>query len=64
MPGPSREEAQRFRRAAEEALDQLEWCIGYLHRIRKNGLATALAQNRSAIQQQLREADDEFRGRR
>jgi hypothetical protein len=64
MSGRSTEEAERFRRAAEEALGQLEWCIGYLHRIHKNSLASALARNRSAIREQLRDADDEFRSRR
>jgi hypothetical protein len=61
IPGPSTEEAERFRRAAEQALDQLEWCIGYLNRIHKSDLATALARNRSAIRRKLNDADEEFR---
>jgi hypothetical protein len=60
----SREEAERYRRAAEEALDQLEWCVGYLRQVRKDRLANALARNRSAIRHQLRDADEEFHRRR
>ena len=29
------EEADRYRKAAEDALQQLDWAIGYLHGIRK-----------------------------
>lgn len=46
-------EAERYREAAEAALDQLDWCIGYLHRIRKSPLADALARNRSEIRTRL-----------
>ena len=42
-------EAERYRVAAEAALDQLDWCIAYLHRIRKPQLAAAVARNRSEI---------------
>jgi hypothetical protein len=49
----NREECERFRRAAEDALQQLDWCIGYLHGIHKEGEARALARNRSYIRQQL-----------
>ena len=28
-------ERDRYRKAAEEALQQLDWCIDYLHRIHK-----------------------------
>jgi hypothetical protein len=31
------------------ALQQLEWCIGYLRRIRKPRIAKALEANRAAI---------------
>jgi hypothetical protein len=47
------EEADRYRRAAEDALQQLDWAIGYLHGIRKVGISRALAQNRSYIRQEL-----------
>jgi hypothetical protein len=46
-------DAERYRVAAEAALDQLDWCITYLHRIRKSSIASALAQNRSEIQRRL-----------
>jgi hypothetical protein len=53
------EECERFRRAAEDALQQLDWAIGYLHGIHKKGEARALARNRSYIRQQLlRQADE------
>jgi hypothetical protein len=42
-------EAERYRRATIHTLEQLEWCIQYLHRIRKESLAEALARNRAKI---------------
>ena len=47
------EELDRYRRAAEDALGQLDWCIGYLHGIRKVGISRALAKNRSFIRTKL-----------
>jgi hypothetical protein len=47
------EEADRYRRAAEDALQQLDWCIGYLHGIRKPKISTQLARNRSHIRRAL-----------
>jgi hypothetical protein len=47
------EEADRYRTAAEDALQQLDWTIGYLHGIRKVEISRALAKNRSYIRQQL-----------
>ena len=46
-------DAERYRVAAEATLDQLDWCISYLHRIRKSPIATALAQNQSEIRRRL-----------
>lgn len=43
------EEAARYHRAAELALDQLEWCIDYLRSIHKNRLAKQLAKNHAEI---------------
>ena len=52
---PARQtEAERYRVAAEAALDQLDWCIAYFHRIRKSPIATAIARNRSEIRRRLR----------
>jgi hypothetical protein len=45
----TRRERERYRVAAEEALNQLDWCIAYLHRIRKPAIAAALQRNRSEI---------------
>ena len=47
------EEVDRYRRASEDALQQLDWCIGYLHGCGKTGLARGLATNRSHIRQHL-----------
>jgi hypothetical protein len=47
------DEAERYRRAAEDALQQLDWAIGYLHGIRKTDISRALAKNRSFIRTQL-----------
>jgi hypothetical protein len=47
------EQIERYRRAAEDALQQLDWCIGYLHGIRKLDISRALAKNRSQIRSQL-----------
>jgi hypothetical protein len=47
------DEVERYRRAAEDALQQLDWCIGYLHGIRKTRLSRALARNRSYIRTNL-----------
>jgi hypothetical protein len=46
-------EIERYREAALQALDQLEWCINYLHRVRKPELARALARNRKQILERL-----------
>jgi hypothetical protein len=46
-------EADRYRRAAEDALQQLDWTIGYLHGIHKFEISKALARNRSYIRQEL-----------
>jgi hypothetical protein len=47
------DEADRYRRAAEDALQQLDWAIGYLHGIRKTEISKALAKNRTFIRKQL-----------
>ena len=53
------DEVERYRRAAEDALQQLDWCIGYLHGIRKVGISRALARNRSQIRTQLMEVPEQ-----
>ncbi|MGZ6644701.1 MAG: hypothetical protein ACXVFT_23090 [Solirubrobacteraceae bacterium] len=53
------DEVRRYRRAAEDALQQLDWCIGYLHGIRKADISKALAKNRAYIRTELlREAEE------
>jgi hypothetical protein len=46
-------DVDRYRQAAEDALQQLDWAIGYLHGIRKTEISKALARNRSHIRQSL-----------
>jgi len=53
------EETERYRRAAEDALQQLDWCIGYLHGIRKVDISRALAKNRTQIRTQLLHRDEQ-----
>ena len=52
-------ETERYRRAAEDALQQIDWCIGYLHGIRKTQLSAQLAKNRHFIKQNLMKEDAE-----
>ncbi len=42
-------ESERYRRAAIDALGQLEWCIDYLHKVRKPQIARAISRNRNRI---------------
>ena len=53
------DELRRYRRAAEDALQQLDWCIGYLHGLRKVEISRALAKNRSHIRTQLLQEAEE-----
>ena len=53
------EEADRYRRAAEDALQQLDWAIGYLHGIRKTEISRALAKNRTHIRTELMGRDEQ-----
>ena len=55
----STQQTERYRQAAEDALGQLDWCIGYLHGIRKVGISAQLAKNRAYIRRTLmREAEE------
>jgi len=53
-----RNEAEHYRRAAEDALQQLDWCIGYLHGSNKGRIAAALSKNRSYIRRELLKRDE------
>jgi hypothetical protein len=46
-------DGEMYRRAAEDALQQLDWAIGYLHGIRKTQISRALAKNRSYIRRRM-----------
>ena len=46
-------EIARYRLAAEETLEQLEWCARYLHRIRRRRVAEAINKNRRQIRRQM-----------
>jgi hypothetical protein len=54
-----RRDLERYRQAAEDALQQLDWCIGYLHGIRKLDVSRALAKNRSYIRSELLKREEE-----
>ncbi|MFL5870457.1 MAG: hypothetical protein ACJ75R_05205 [Solirubrobacterales bacterium] len=56
---PKEKEADRYRKAAEDALQQLDWTIGYLHGIRKTQISAVLAKNRSHIRRSLMGRDDQ-----
>jgi hypothetical protein len=45
--------AERYRQAAEYALDQLDWTVNYLHKIRKTELARGLAKNGASIRRRM-----------
>jgi len=47
------DEAERYKQAANDALQQLDWCIGYFAGIRKSKIANGLARNRSYIRERL-----------
>ena len=47
------DETDRYRQAATDALEQLDWCIGYLHGIHKTKISSQLAKNRAHIKRNL-----------
>jgi hypothetical protein len=53
--GPTDSELERWRRAADDALQQLAWAIGYLHGIGKHRQARTLAINRRIIRERILE---------
>jgi hypothetical protein len=52
-------DVDRYRQAAEDALQPLDWAIGYLHAIRKTDISKALAKNRSYIRTRLIDQPEE-----
>jgi hypothetical protein len=53
------QQTERYREAAEDALGQLDWCIGYLHGIRKPQISAQLAKNRAYIKRRLMRESEE-----
>jgi hypothetical protein len=51
------DDVRRYREAAEETLNQLDWCVGYLYRIRKPEIARVLERNRSSIRRRMGATD-------
>jgi len=47
------EEVDRYRTATDDALQQLDWCIGYFVGTKHTRLAKALGSNRSHIRKHL-----------
>jgi hypothetical protein len=54
----TKEETARYRRAAEETLEQLDWCVKYLYRIRKGGIARTIEENHSTIRRHMSRGED------
>jgi hypothetical protein len=57
------DEADRYRQAAEHTLDQLDWTVDYLHRIRKTDVARALGKNGSSIRRRMSDRPKRKRAR-
>lgn len=53
--GETNDEVERWRRAAQDAFEQLDWAIGFLTGIRRHREARALASNRRVIRRQILE---------
>lgn len=51
--GSDNAKEERYKQAATDALEMLDWCIGFLVGIRKEGIAAQIAQNRAYIREQL-----------
>jgi hypothetical protein len=48
-------DARRYKQAAEAALEQLDFCINYLARMRRSALSARLAKSRNQIKHRLSE---------
>ena len=53
------QEVERYRSAAEDALQQLDWCIGYFAGCQKGRVAKVLSANRSQIRRQYMRRPEE-----
>lgn len=54
----SSHEAERYKKAATDALTLLDWCIEYFADNRQGKIAQQLARNRSHIRERLKGAGD------
>jgi hypothetical protein len=54
-----RDEVARYRTASEDALQQLDWCIGYFAGTNKQHIARSLSANRAYIRERLLHRPDE-----
>jgi len=52
-------ETERYRQAATDALEMVDWCIGYLVGTHKDKIASQLAQNRRFIRERLMQEPEE-----
>ena len=52
-------EVHRYRQAATDALEMLDWCIGFLVGSRKERIAAQLAQGRARIRKDLMHEPEE-----
>jgi hypothetical protein len=57
------DEAERYRKAALLALDQVDWCVDYLRSIRKTEISKQIDRNRTAIMRRLFPREDDPRSR-
>jgi hypothetical protein len=55
--GTTDDEVTRYRSAAEETLDQLDWCVNQLYKLGKPRIADAVAANCRSIRRQMREIE-------
>ena len=53
MAVSSDNETERYKQAANDALQLVDWCIGYLVGMRKQKIASTLARNRAYIRSEL-----------
>jgi hypothetical protein len=51
--GTAHQDAERYKQAANDVLQQLDFCIGYLAGLNKGNVAERLAVNRAYIREQL-----------
>ena len=51
------DEAARYREAAELTLKQIDWCVSYFRRIRKDRIANAIENNAARIRREMNRAE-------